>query len=78
MQASMEYIYSSNYISYYFLGSLYGSSQTKTGKIFSNSSGDALIYNAYLSLLILGRESISNDPCSGIGLWWVHALFSVS
>jgi len=34
-----------------------------------------LIYIAYLSLLILARESLSTNPTSGIGLWWIHLIF---
>jgi len=36
-----------------------------------------LIYIAYLSLLILGRESLSSNPSSGIGLWWIHLVFGL-
>ena len=33
------------------------------------------IYILYLSLLILGREYISDNPSSDFELWYVHALF---
>ena len=33
------------------------------------------IYILYLSLLILGREHISDNPNSDFELWYVHALF---
>jgi lipopolysaccharide export LptBFGC system permease protein LptF len=36
-----------------------------------------LIYTSYLSLLILGRESLASNPDSGIGLWWVHLIFGL-
>ena len=36
-----------------------------------------LIYTSYLSLLILGRESLTSNPNSGIGLWWVHLIFGL-
>ena len=34
-----------------------------------------LMYVMYLSLLIVGRESIAENPNSALGLWWVHLLF---
>ena len=36
-----------------------------------------LMYVTYLSLLILGRESIAENPNSAVGLWWVHLLFAM-
>ena len=34
-----------------------------------------LIYVSYLSLLILGREFISDNPSSIFNLWFIHGLF---
>ena len=36
-----------------------------------------LLYISYLSLLILGRESITDTNESNLGLWWVHAIFAM-
>ncbi len=36
-----------------------------------------LVYTSYLSLLILGRESLASNTDSGIGLWWVHLIFGL-
>ena len=36
-----------------------------------------LLYISYLSLLILGRESITDNNESNLGLWWVHAIFAI-
>ena len=57
-----------------FMGVFMGAVKPRQGR-FSVILPGMLFYVMYLSLLILGRESISNDTASGIGLWWVHALF---
>ena len=57
-----------------FMGVFMGAVKPRQGR-FSVILPGMLFYVMYLSLLILGRESISNDTGSGIGLWWVHALF---
>ena len=57
---------------------LYGiyisSSKPKEGK-FSFMLPGMLIYVSYLSLLILGREFISDNPSSIFNLWFIHGLF---
>ena len=57
---------------------LYGiyisSSKTREGK-FSFMLPGMLIYVSYLSLLILGREFISDNPGSIFNLWFIHGLF---
>jgi lipopolysaccharide export system permease protein len=35
------------------------------------------IYIFYLSLLILSREYVSDNPNSGFALWYIHALFII-
>ena len=57
-----------------FMGVFMGAIKPRQGR-FSVILPGMLFYVMYLSLLILGRESISNDTGSGIGLWWVQALF---
>ena len=34
-----------------------------------------LLYVMYLSLLILGREYIVDNPKTSFGLWYVHLIF---
>ena len=57
---------------------LYGiyisSSKPREGK-FSFMLPGMLIYISYLSLLILGRELISDNPESIFNLWFIHGLF---
>ena len=57
---------------------LYGiyisSSKPREGK-FSFMLPGMLIYVSYLSLLILGRELISDNPESIFNLWFIHVLF---
>ena len=57
---------------------LYGiyisSSKPREGK-FSFMLPGMLIYVSYLSLLILGREFISDNPGSIFNLWFIHGLF---
>ena len=57
---------------------LYGiyisSSKPREGK-FSFILPGMLIYVSYLSLLILGREFISDNPSSIFNLWFIHGLF---
>jgi lipopolysaccharide export system permease protein len=57
---------------------LYGiyisSSKPREGK-FSFMLPGMLIYVSYLSLLILGRELISDNPESIFNLWFIHGLF---
>ena len=57
---------------------LYGiyisSSKPREGK-FSFMLPGMLIYVSYLSLLILGREFISDNPGSIFNLWLIHGLF---
>ena len=57
---------------------LYGiyisSSKPREGK-FSFLLPGMLIYVSYLSLLILGREFISDNPGSIFNLWFIHGLF---
>ena len=57
---------------------LYGiyisSSKPREGK-FSFMLPGMLIYVSYLSLLILGREFISDNPGSIFNLWFIHSLF---
>ena len=57
---------------------LYGiyisSSKPREGK-FSFMLPVMLIYVSYLSLLILGREFISDNPSSIFNLWFIHGLF---
>ena len=57
---------------------LYGiyisSSKPREGK-FSFMLPGMLIYVSYLSLLILGREFISDNPDSIFNLWFIHGLF---
>ena len=57
---------------------LYGiyisSSKPREGK-FSFMLPGMLIYVSYLSLLILGREFISDNPGSIFNLWFIHVLF---
>ena len=57
---------------------LYGiyisSSKLREGK-FSFMLPGMLIYVSYLSLLILGREFISDNPGSIFNLWFIHGLF---
>ena len=57
---------------------LYGiyisSSKPREGK-FSFMLPGMLIYVSYLSLLILGREFISDNPESIFNLWFIHGLF---
>ena len=57
---------------------LYGiyisSSKPREGK-FSFMLPGMLIYVSYLSLLILGREFISDNPSSIFNLWFIHGLF---
>ena len=57
---------------------LYGiyisSSKPREGK-FSFLLPGMLIYVSYLSLLILGREFISDNPGSIFNLWFIHVLF---
>ncbi len=59
-----------------FLGVYMGSVKPRQGR-FSVILPGMLIYIAYLSLLILGRESLSSNPTSGIGLWWIHLIFGL-
>ena len=60
---------------------LYGiyisSSKPREGK-FSFMLPGMLIYVSYLSLLILGREFISDNPGSIFNLWFIHGLFILS
>ena len=57
---------------------LYGiyisSTKPREGK-FSFMLPGMLIYVSYLSLLILGREFISDNPGSIFNLWFIHGLF---
>ena len=57
---------------------LYGiyisSSKPREGK-FSFMLPGLLIYVSYLSLLILSREFISDNPSSIFNLWFIHGLF---
>ena len=57
---------------------LYGiyisSSKPREGK-FSFMLPGMLIYVSYLSLLILSREFISDNPSSIFNLWFIHGLF---
>jgi len=57
---------------------LYGiyisSSKPREGK-FSFMLPGMLIYVSYLSLIILGREFISDNPGSIFNLWFIHGLF---
>jgi lipopolysaccharide export system permease protein len=57
---------------------LYGiyisSSKPREGKFLFMLPG-MLIYVSYLSLLILGREFISDNPSSIFNLWFIHGLF---
>lgn len=57
---------------------LYGiyisSSKPREGK-FSFMLPGMLIYVSYLSLLILGREFMSDNPGSIFNLWFIHGLF---
>ena len=57
---------------------LYGiyisSSKPREGK-FSFMLPGMLIYVSYISLLILGREFISDNPSSIFNLWFIHGLF---
>ena len=57
---------------------LYGiyisSSKPREGK-FSFMLPGMLIYVSYLSLLILGREFISDNPSTIFNLWFIHSLF---
>ena len=59
-----------------FLGVYIGAVKPRQGR-FSVILPGMLIYIAYLSLLILGRESLSSNPTSGIGLWWIHLIFGL-
>ena len=59
-----------------FLGVFMGAVKPRQGR-FSVILPGMLIYTTYLSLLILGRESLSSNPSSGIGLWWVHLIFGL-
>ncbi|MDA9045752.1 LptF/LptG family permease [Gammaproteobacteria bacterium] len=59
-----------------FLGVYMGAVKPRQGRLSVILPG-MLIYIAYLSLLILGRESLSSNPSSGIGLWWIHLVFSL-
>ena len=57
-----------------FMGIYMGAVKPRQGR-FSVILPGMLVYVTYLSLLIYGRESIADNPTSGIGLWWVHFLF---
>jgi len=57
-----------------FMGVYMGAVKPRQGR-FSVILPGMLVYVTYLSLLIYGRESIADNPTSGIGLWWVHLLF---
>ena len=57
-----------------FMGVYMGAVKPRQGR-FSVILPGMLVYVTYLSLLIYGRESIADNPTSGIGLWWVHFLF---
>ena len=57
-----------------FLAVYMGAVKPRQGR-FSVILPGMLVYVTYLSLLIYGRESIADNPTSGIGLWWVHFLF---
>ncbi|MDA7702428.1 LptF/LptG family permease [Gammaproteobacteria bacterium] len=59
-----------------FLGVYMGAVKPRQGR-FSVILPGMLIYIAYLSLLILARESLSINPTSGIGLWWIHLIFGL-
>ncbi|MDC3325712.1 LptF/LptG family permease [Gammaproteobacteria bacterium] len=59
-----------------FLGVYMGAVKPRQGRLSVILPG-ILIYIAYLSLLILGRESLSSNPSSGIGLWWIHLVFGL-
>ena len=59
-----------------FLGVYMGAVKPRQGRLSVILPG-MLIYIAYLSLLILGRESLSSNPSSGIGLWWIHLVFGL-
>ncbi len=59
-----------------FMGVYMGAVKPRQGR-FSVILPGMLLYVTYLSLLIYGRESIADNPSSGIGLWWVHLLFCV-
>ncbi|MDB0065938.1 LptF/LptG family permease [Gammaproteobacteria bacterium] len=59
-----------------FLGVYMGAVKPRQGR-FSVILPGMLIYIAYLSLLILARESLSTNPTSGIGLWWIHLIFGL-
>ena len=59
-----------------FLGVYIGAVKPRQGR-FSVILPGMLIYIAYLSLLILGRESLSSNPTSGFGLWWIHLIFGL-
>ena len=58
------------------MGVYMGAVKPRQGR-FSVILPGMLVYVTYLSLLIYGRESIADNPSSGIGLWWVHLLFCV-
>ena len=57
-----------------FMGVYMGAVKPRQGR-FSVILPGMLVYVTYLSLLIYGRESIADNPSSGIGLWCVHLLF---
>jgi|TARA_B110000259_G_scaffold46212_1_gene53689 lipopolysaccharide export system permease protein len=57
-----------------FMGVYMGAVKPRQGR-FSVILPGMLVYVMYLSLLIYGRESISDNSISSIGLWWVHLLF---
>ncbi|MDB0063473.1 LptF/LptG family permease [Gammaproteobacteria bacterium] len=59
-----------------FLGVYMGAVKPRQGRLSVILPG-MFIYIAYLSLLILGRESLSSNPSSGIGLWWIHLVFGL-
>ena len=59
-----------------FMGVYMGAVKPRQGR-FSVILPGMLVYVTYLSLLIYGRESIADNPSSGIGLWWVHLLFCI-
>ena len=59
-----------------FFGVYMGAVKPRQGR-FSVILPGMLIYTSYLSLLILGRESLASNADSGIGLWWVHLIFGL-
>jgi lipopolysaccharide export LptBFGC system permease protein LptF len=60
-----------------FMGVYMSSVSPRQGR-FSVILPGMLMYVMYLSLLIVGREFIAENPNSALGLWWVHLLFAMT